>query len=167
MVYPCAISMLWWFLFKALCRYVDAAAEAERRQRDEPPFPVAFNPFDAIACAIQLVNPHGPPRDQDELRQLVPQWNTTQFWVELANELGLSSNGVVVAVPFRQGCRVAHLAAIVHPDVHMERWTGDRIAAVWRSAQIFAVVRMTMVEALGVEPAEVTRSARLVQELGA
>ena len=41
-----------------------------------------------------------------------------------------------------------------------------RTEAAWREAQIFAKVRVTLVEALSVRPEEVTREARLMRDLG-
>lgn len=43
----------------------------------------------------------------------------------------------------------------------------ERTADAWAEAQVFIVVRETLVEALNVEPREVVRSARLMYDLGA
>ena len=43
----------------------------------------------------------------------------------------------------------------------------ERTAEAWADAQVFVVVRETLVEALNVEPREVVRSARLMHDLGA
>jgi hypothetical protein len=56
---------------------------------------------------------------------------------------------------------------------HATRWhpewepSTDRTEAAWREAQIFAGVRIVLVEALNVEPKAVTRQARIKADLGA
>ena len=157
-------------LFSILARIFSscAAAEAERRKlRDGPPFPVALNPFDAIACAVHQVNPFRRPRELIELRQLIPQQNVTSFWQVVNRELGKPTTEVSDDLPFRPGYTVADLAVAIHPDVGVQQWTYDRITDAWRSAQVFVGVRKVLVECLGVDDLQITRSARLVQELGA
>jgi hypothetical protein len=59
---------------------------------------------------------------------------------------------------------LVEVAADAHPNWDPPE---DRTVAAWRNAQVFAAVRDVMVEALCIDPEQVTREARLKADLGA
>jgi hypothetical protein len=165
------VSWLIGFLVKLLAYKLAVlcaiAEEARRKLFYGPPFPVAINPFDAIACAVHDVNPTPRPRNSLDLPGLIAPSDHVRFWRRLCVELGLSPIQISEVEPRINEFHIVQLAGIIHPDLGVAQWPTDRVATAWRNAQVFAVVRKTMVECLGVDPEQVTRSARLIPDLGA
>lgn len=130
--------------------------------------------LDEVAAAINLARDESTPRPLVSAFGLEDQFAYTLHphgWAALQRYLGCELPPLVFAQGhwlFPEGYEtiwdLVEVAADAHPDWDPPE---ERTVAAWRNAQVFAGVRDVMVDALNVDPEQVTRMVRLKRDLGA
>jgi hypothetical protein len=123
--------------------------------------------LDEVAAAINLARDEPAPRPVVSAFGLEEQFTYTLHphgWAALQRHLGCKLPPLVFVqghwlLPdgFATIWNLVEVAADMHPDWEPPE---ERTVAAWRNAQVFAGVRDVMVDALAVEPQDVTRQTR-------
>jgi hypothetical protein len=128
--------------------------------------------LDEVADAVHLARGERCPRPVragERLDDLIGGAATDRRWAAAARHLGCP----LPPVRFDQGHWFLPTGfetvwdVVDHVARHRRDWEppAERTAAAWREAQVFAGVRSVLVDAGNLEPAEVTRGARLRADL--
>lgn len=125
--------------------------------------------LDEVAAAINLARAEPGPRPIVSAFGLEEQFTYTLHpsgWAAIERHLGCHLPPLVFAqghwlLPdgFATIWDLVEVAADAHPNWDPPE---ERTVAAWRNAQVFACVRDVMVEALCVEPEDVTRETRII-----